>query len=57
MNPDEHAFYMGKLAELEVRIIRLEQQLTGLGYRRATPKPAQNDGDAETAVRKMISLN
>lgn len=30
MEPEEHQFYMGKLAQLEVRLLQLEHRLSAL---------------------------
>lgn len=58
MSPEEHAFYMAKLAQLEVRAIMLEQRLAALlGNDEIAAGEAADAPKAAAPVRKLVVLN
>ena len=61
MSPEEHAFYMTKLAQLEARAIILEQRLAALfgneeSAGEAADAPKSDAAEAAAPVRKLNVL-
>jgi hypothetical protein len=56
MEPEEHAFYMRKIAQLEVRIIQLESLMTEVDGKMEAADPTAAS-DPEAVIRKITRLN